>query len=234
MHNIVCSVYQQFFHAHRLQKHYHGTMNAPNRADAVLTLLAEMDTILVAADAALGDASAKCLTAISVTSTSASNNEDGEERLVSVKETATPALHRTYTSLQDACSGFFTLLPEASCIAGTTPEGKLLLNSEALWAQLKLQGPKGAIQSSWSLRVAAIRDKFMSLSDADSKLATAMDQTETLRRENSSLVVEIRAAKSKLADSMSVQAVKAVQSVNDSELQAIKKENEVCVCFIYA
>jgi hypothetical protein len=227
----------------RLQKHSGGA--GVWGGGAAHALLREMDGLLAAAAPALEEVAAGALTALVSASAAGSGQEQEQEQPGRV---AALALGRAYASLQDASSVFFAHSEPAPAAAGSqavaaVSAGELtstkpLLNSGGLWARLQSvaaeagagagAGAAGPPQSSsWRQRAGAIRERFLSLSEADARLAAALRRAEERGRESSALGEELRAARSRLAESLAVQAAHTADAASDAKRDAIKKENEV-------
>ena len=209
-------------------------MSTAEGRTALSLLYAQVCRVLEEAMSSVKNAAAVSLQCVSTASHPPGDddtNAPNDVELTTVQEALCGALARIYEALQDSSNTFFTSCDERTPVSDAGFQSDYLLDSAVLWNKLI---PSDAIRTgkaesvSWAHRVSIIRGHFLSLVEAQTKLANASASAESLQRENGTLAVELRAAKSKVAELLSICESTRRDSPVGPLAESLKKENEVC------
>lgn len=141
---------------------------------------------------------------------------------------ALDAIALVYSSLQDASSSISSIGESGQEIRSTL-NISVLLKRDALWDECGNLSHSGRSLNlhSWVSRVAEIKKTLSDLAESQKKLKGAVSRADDLQRENSSLSVELRACRSRMAELLSVQDASSADAVFQAELSDLKQENAV-------
>lgn len=143
------------------------------------------------------------------------------------RERVRVALGEVYTALQDASSSLGAVHGAGGAEGGEErPDLAELLDPQAMWDELGCT-QAGRDQLGWPHRVLKIREQLVGLVTAQRALDGAKSRADELQRENSSLSVELRAAKSRMAEISSAHRVASADAASRAEADDLKKENKV-------
>lgn len=198
-------------------------------------LQTQVDYVLEVATTAVKKAVAET---VQCTSTSLHSSDDDDTNptndspeLTAVRDALCGALGQMYETLQDSSNVFFSSFDDEVLVADAALQSDYLLDSKAMWNKLVTWDsiPTDRLESpSWIQRVADIRSQFRSLVEAQTQLSSAVASADDLQRENATLVVELRAAKCKVADLLLICESTSKNSSSGPLTESLKKENEVC------